>query len=311
MVGKGLLNVIAITLLGCKPVPMRTEHVTGNTMATNWDITIRDAWHSIDKAPFQKRLDELEQTFSNWRSDSAVSKWNQSSSTEFQSVPRDLAIVADLAIRAARESEGALDVTIAPLIDLWGFGPHGPIKSPPTDEAIHQAQQHCGWQKLEVQLDPPMLRKTDPELTINLSTIVEGYAADKLAAMLRAQGWKDYLVEVGSALVASDGPWFLGVQTPHAPQGDALAGLPISHTGVSTAGTYRKHFDAGEQQFSHIIDPSNGRPVSHHLASVSVFAESAAVADAWDTALLVLGPIQGRALAQRLNLRAVFVEERN
>lgn len=311
MAGKVMMIAIAMALLGCKPVPVRTEHVTGNAMATNWDVTIRDARHAIDKAPFQKRLDELEQTFSNWRADSAVSKWNQSRSTEFQPVPRDLAIVTDLALRTARESDGALDVTIAPLIDLWGFGPHGPITTPPSNEAIHQAQQHCGWQKLEVKLEPPMLRKTDPELTINLSTVVEGYAADELAALLHAQGCKDYLVAVGSALVASDGPWFLGVQTPHAPQGDALAGLPISHTGVSTAGTYRKHFEAGEHQFSHIIDPMAGRPVSHHLASVSVFAESAAMADAWDTALLVLGPTRGRALAEQLQLRTVFVEERN
>ncbi len=300
--------LVAIALLPAACIPQRTEHLEGSTMSTTWRITVRNTHSRPSSSACQDRLDALEQLFSNWRTTSAVSVWNRSRSTDFQPVPRELAEVVDLALRTAHDSGGALDVTLAPVIDVWGFGSAGPVASPPSDGRIRAALQHCGWQRLEVKLQPPMLRKTDPDLTINLSTLVEGYAADELAKMLRAEGFSNFLVEVGSALVAEDGPWFIGVQTPGAPQGDALAGLPVVNAGVSTAGTYRKRFSGSGRTYSHIIDPTTGKPVQSRLESVTVFARNAAEADAWDTALLVLGPDRGRSLANELKMRAVFLE---
>ena len=279
-------------------------------MATTWRVTIEgasDKDSTILRTMIQNRLDALEQIFSNWRSDSVVSKWNTATSTEFQPVPRELAEVVSLALQIARETDGALDVTIAPLINLWGFGPDSSGNTPPSDVAIQAAQRHCGWQKLEVQADPPMLRKTDPALTINLSTLVEGYASDVIADLLQAEGYPRVLVDVGGAIHARGKAWTIAIQQPDAAPGDAISTMQLHDRCVTTSGTYRKHFAHGNQQYSHIIDPRTGRPVTHDLVSVSVLADRAAIADGYDTALLVLGPVKGRETSERLGLNAVLV----
>lgn len=278
-------------------------------MSTVWRVTAIDAPAHISQDKIQRRLDALENIFSNWRPDSAVSRWNASRSTDFQAVPREVAEVVQVAMQIARETDGALDVTIAPLIDLWGFGTQGAITSPPTDVAISRAQEHTGWQKLEVQLDPPRLRKSNPLITINLSTLVEGYAADQLSAWLSAQGCKTHLVDVGGAIVAKGKAWTVGVQTPESMQGDALTAVPLRDEAVTTAGTYRKHFEEEGRRYPHILDPCTGRPVKHDLVSVSVFHSSAMIADGYDTALLVLGPGRGQSFAEKLGLRVIFVAE--
>ena len=278
-------------------------------MSTFWRVTVVDAPPSMNQAMIQAKLDELENLFSNWRPDSAVSRWNASRSTAFQPVPQEVAEVVSAALQIAQESEGALDVTMAPLIDLWGFGTKGPIQNLPSDSAIQQAKQHTGWQQIELQRHPPMLRKRDPLIMINLSTLVEGYAADQLSAWLSAQGCKTHLVDVGGAIVAHGKTWTVGVQTPESMQGDTLTSLPLRDEAVTTAGTYRKHFDSEGQRYPHILDPHTGRPVQHSLVSVSVFHRSAMMADGYDTALLVLGPVRGRALAEKLGQRVVFIEE--
>ena len=303
-----LVLLLCLGLFGCSPAPQETSW-QGQTMSTAWRVTMVDAPAHLSQDQIQRRLDALENLFSNWRPDSAVSRWNKSQSTAFQPVPKEIAEVVHVALQIARETDGALDVTIAPLIDLWGFGTQGAISSPPTVEAISRAQEHAGWQKLAVQLEPPRLRKSDPLITINLSTLVEGYAADQLSAWLSAQGCKTHLVDVGGAIVAKGKAWTVGVQTPESMQGDALTAVPLQDEAVTTAGTYRRHFEKEGQRYPHILDPRTGRPVQHGLVSVSVFHRHAMMADGYDTALLVLGPELGHALAEKLGLGAVFVEE--
>lgn len=279
-------------------------------MATTWRVTIENASskdsHTIHPL-IQERLDSLEQIFSNWRADSAISRWNATSSTEFQPVPKELAEVVAIALQMARETDGALDITIAPLIDLWGFGRQPRGESPPDEAAIRRAMEHCGWRKLEVQLEPPMLRKTDPALTINVSTLVEGYASDAIADLLQKLGHQQVLVDIGGAINARGRAWNIGIQQPNAQTGAAITMLPLRDECVTTAGTYRKGFASGDRTYSHIIDPATGRPVAHELVSVSVFAKRAVIADGYDTALLVLGPERGREVATKLGLNAVFV----
>lgn len=291
----------------CSPEP---TILTGTTMGTTYSVTIEDLRLDPQKlhTKVQHRLDELEQVFSNWREDSVVNQWNRSHSTDFQPVPRGVAEVVTIALQAARETHGALDVTIAPLIDLWGFGP-GNHDHAPSEAEIAEARRHCGWEKLSVQLDPPMLRKTDPLLTINLSTLVEGYASDSIADLLQSMGCHRVLVDVGGAINARGKTWHIAVQTPNAPTGQPMSTVPLRDQSVTTAGTYRKHREHQGRQVSHIIDPRTGRPVEHLLVSVSVFAARATVADGYDTALLVLGPTQGRDLAQKLRIKALFIEE--
>lgn len=308
MVRNSIISAALALLIGsCTPEPTILQ---GKTMGTLYRVTLEGSPpdpHAIHQA-VQHRLDELEQCFSNWREDSAVSQWNRSRSIDFQPVPREIAEVVTIALQAARDTDGALDVTIAPLIDLWGFGPRK-SDHPPTDDEISKARAHCGWQKLTVQLDPPMLRKSDPQLTINLSTLVEGYASDTIADLLQSMGCDHVLVDVGGAITARGKTWNVGVQTPYASPGQAMSAAPLHNETVTTAGTYRKNIEHEGRQVSHIINPRTGKPITHSLVSVSVFAPRAVVADAYDTALLVLGPDHGRELAQRLRIKAVFIEE--
>jgi len=308
MVRSRIISCALVLLIGsCTREPVILQ---GETMGTFYRVTLDDpqtdaqAIHEV----VQNRLDELEQCFSNWHEDSAVSQWNRSRSIDFQPVPREIAEVVTIALQAARDTDGALDVTIAPLIDLWGFGPRKPDHSP-TDDEISKARAHCGWQKLTVQLDPPMLRKSDPQLTINLSTLVEGYASDTIADLVQSMGCDHVLVDVGGAITARGKTWNVGVQTPYESPGQSLSAVPLRNESVTTAGTYRKRIEHEGRYVSHIIDPRTGKPVEHSLVSVSVFASRAVFADAYDTALLVLGPERGRELAQKLRIKAMFIEE--
>lgn len=290
----------------------------GTTMGTTWRATVvlsQGMAKDDVEVVLRKRLDELEDIFSNWRTDSVVSRFNASRSTEWQAVPHELAEVVSFAQRMSEQTGGAFDVTVSPLIDLWGFGAKGRITTPPDAEAVANAKARCGWQKLEVRLAPPMLRKSQPDLQINVSALVEGYALDDLTKRLKTHGLQNFLLEVGGELFASgtkpDGaPWQVGVQRPEGGKGVVVGVMPLQNKALATAGTYRQFIESGGRRFPHVLDARTGRPVEHGLVSVSVFAESCLMADAWATALLVLGPQEGRAMADRLKLDAIFIVER-
>jgi FAD:protein FMN transferase len=293
----------------------------GGTMGSHWAVTLAKPLSDEQgfnlREELQGRLDALEQTFSHWRDDSELSRWNAQSTTEWVPVSIDMAAVVSRALELSAASGGALDVTVAPLVRLWGFAPSSTEQTSkhrvPSKEAIEAAMQHCGWRKLEVRQSPPALRKLDAEVQINLSSVVEGYAADQLGSLLLAHGISDALIDVGGEMLAMGlnrhgKPWQVGIQTPSALPGEAMTAVPLSQQALATSGTYRQHFESGGQSFSHILDPRTGRPVQHRLVSVSVIHERAVMADGWATALMVLGPKEGRELAERLGLRAIFIE---
>ena len=177
--------------------------------------------------------------------------------------------------------------------------------SVPT-ETVTAAMAHSGWDKLQIQVDPPTLRKLDPALELDLSCIVEGHALQRIDQLLTVMGSQGHLIEISGEVLARgtapDGePWQVGIQTPapQAPQGAVSTQLPLTDQCVATAGTYRQQ---------HILDPRTGQPVSHALRSVSVVGEDPVLADAQCTALLVLGPEAGRKRAKELGINAVFLQ---
>lgn len=306
----------SLTVICCHPTS--SIEVSGPTMGTTWHATFAAQNIADEKALrelIQSRLDELEAMFSNWRSDSVVSRFNASPSTDWQSVPKELAEVVTFAQELSRETNGAFDVTLSPLIDLWGFGAHGRIKTPPSDQAIAETQSLCGWQKLEARSDPPALRKTEATLQLNVSALVEGYASDDLVHKLRSKGIKNFLLDIGGELYASgnkaDGsPWQVGIQQPEAEKGNIVTTLPLQNQALATSGTYRQYFESAGKHYAHVLDGRTGRPVTYDCASVSVTADSCFKADAWATALLILGSTEGRRLAESLKINAVFLNPR-
>lgn len=283
-------------------------------MGTTWHLTLAYSRITANDAStlIQTRLDELEALFSNWKQDSAVSRFNAATATEWQPVPRELAEVVAFALELSRETDGAFDVTVEPLIDLWGFGAKGRVSEPPADVEIAAVKARCGWQKLEVKLDPPMLRKSEPSLQLNVSSLVEGYAVDDLVKRLYAQGIRDFLLDVGGELFASgvkpDGSqWHVGVQQPDSTKGEVVGAMPLLDKALATSGTYRQYFECGGRRYPHVVDARTGWPLAHATVSVSVVADSCFSADGWATALLIVGEDEGRKLAAKHHLEALFL----
>ncbi len=279
----------------------------GRTMGTTWSLRVDGGANAISQKEIQQQLDNWEAIISHWRPDSAISRFNASTRTDWIAVPAELVEVVDLAQQIGNDTDHALDITLAPLIDLWGFGTAGRRDTPPTDAEIASAQEKCGWQHLHTRSDPPALRKDIPGLYINVSAVAEGWALEHLAQHVESKGIHKFLLEIGGEVLARS-EWRVGVQTPAAPPGEAAQTLRLKDQSIATSGVYRQHFSADGKEYAHVLDPRSGRPIEHNLASVSVIHASAAQADGFATALLVLGPEAGRELAKKLGLHVVWFE---
>lgn len=276
-------------------------------MGTTWSLRVDGGAGSMSEKEIQQQLDAWESVISHWRPDSALSRFNASASTEWMDVPAELVEIVALAQQIGGATDHALDITIAPLIELWGFGAEGRRDVAPTAVEVAQAKAQCGWQHLHVRHEPPALRKDIPGLRINVSAVAEGWAMNQLARHLEAAGATRFLLEIGGEVLAR-GEWRVGIQTPAAPPGEAAQTLLLKDRALATSGVYRQHFSAAGKEYAHILDPRTGRPIEHPLASVSVIHPSAAEADGFATALLVLGPEAGRRLAEKLGLQVVWFE---
>src|SRR5579885_2342071 len=182
----------------------------------------------------------------------------------------------------------------------------------PTEAEIERARERVGYGHLHSRRDPPALRKDIPGLRIDVNSLGPGYTVDRIAAALDRAGIRDYLVELGGAVRArgqrpGGGAWRVAIEKPLKTNREALRVVELTTGGLSTAGDYREYFDQEGRRYSHILDPATGRPITHALTSVSVIAPNAVTADAWDTALMAMGPARGRALALRLKMPVLFV----
>jgi thiamine biosynthesis lipoprotein len=197
------------------------------------------------------------------------------------------------------------------LVHLWGFDGDDPHV--PADDAVAGALSSVGLDKIEI-VDDEHVRKLNPAVEIDMSSLGQGYTVGRLAAVVEGFGIDDYLVEIGGELAGRgrrpDGAsWRVGVEDPDSPGGvlRALA-LPADRlTAVITSGTYRHYFEEGGRVYGHILDPRTGRPVQHALVSVTVTGPVAEIAAGWGTALLCLGPEEGAAAAEREHVSAAFV----
>ena len=295
-------------LAACAREP-ETMRFSGATMGTTWHATVVDAPSSATRLLLQQDIDavlaRIDLLMSTWREDSEISRFNRAAEGEwFAIAPETLAVLHE-ALRVNRESDGAFDVTIAPLLAAWGFGPRG---SPhvPGEGQVQAALAQVGSQALELEHDPPRLRKTAPR-AIELSAIAPGYAVDLVAEAFVARGVRNFLVEIGGEVRTAGrnpagGAWTIGIERPDAPPGTPALAIELHDVAVSTSGDYREFFEADGRRYSHTFDPHTGRPVTHTLASVTVIAGDCMRADALATALAVLGPDAGMTFAERKRL---------
>lgn len=291
--------------------------LSGDTMGTTYNITVVDAPENVDEdtlsAAIEAMLAIVNSQMSNWDKNSEVSRFNTNTSTEPLPISAEFATVMLAASEVHSLSGGKFDVTLAPLINLWGFGPKKPGEPIPSDTEISAALTNVGQSRVLTLSESPLtLQKSTPGVSVNLSAIAKGYGVDQLAAVLRDQGIENYLVEIGGDLVAAglnenDEAWVIGIEKPNAASQTVQLIVPVSDLGMATSGDYRNYFEKGGIRYSHIIDPTVGRPISHRTTSVTVLAENAMLADALATAMLVVGAEEGLALAEANDLAVFFI----
>ncbi len=312
------LICVVLMLGGCgEGSEQQVLALRGATMGTTYSLQIVDPPEDLDRDALAEevsaRLSAINDRMSTYQPSSQLSRFNASSATDWFLVSPELLAVVKAAQAVSEASSGAFDITVGPLVNLWGFGPTVSADVLPSAAEIQAARARVGWQQLDVQRQPPALRKARPDLYVDLSAIAKGYAVDRLAALLGSLAVENYLVEIGGELrgrgVNGRGePWQIAIERPETSKRAMFRVVALRDIGMATSGGYRNFFEVDGEHYSHTIDPATGRPVDHRLASVTVLAAETMQADAWATALLVLGPERGFELAERLGLAAFFIE---
>ena len=290
--------------------------IGGHSMGTRWSLGAEGAGETHRRL-IQDLLDQREAQFSHWRNDSALSRFNAHSGTDWFDVPVELVQAIDSLHRIANETDGVLDPTCAPLIHAWGFGPHragAPPPEPPVEAELTALRARCGWHHLEWRHKSPALRKRRPDLQLNVACIVEGFVLDELRPRLLHAGLENFLLELGGEVMAQGqapggGFWRIGIQAPGRKHGESLQSLTLENACAATSGSYREQRQIHGRRVNHLIDPRTGQPVCHNAVSVTVVDTSAARADAMATALMILGPEAGRSKATELGVNAFWVTE--
>lgn len=317
------MNRVFIPLNLSRPDPVPADALAGNlagqTMGTSWSVklfrppqldlqTIRDG--------IQRQLDLVIAQMSTWSATSDLSRYNRAEAGSWHVLPAHFLRVLDCALNIAERSGGAYDPSVGPLVNLWGFGPDPASRKAPDAALLVQARARCGWQRVRTDLTRNALLQPGG-LYLDFSSIAKGYAVDLVTGYLRSVGVHSHLVEIGGELrghgVKADGqPWWVGLEQPPvaAPVNGELrmqSIVALHGLALATSGDYRRYFEHEGTRYSHTIDPRTAQPVAHALASVAVLHADCMTADAWATALMVLGDEDGLALALEAGLAALFV----
>ncbi len=310
-----LLALATALLTGCTDGDPRVavHALSGTTMGTSYHIKVV-ADSGLDTVALNSRiktvLDRIEGRMSTYRDDSELSLFNQASPNQPFAVSDETASVVELGLLISQQSQGAFDMTVGPLVNLWGFGPGAVVEQAPDQATIDQQLQQIGYQAVSVDAQSSALVKQAARY-LDLSAIAKGYAVDQVAELLKPD-YSGFMVEVGGELrlygtKPDSAPWRIAVETPDAKTRDIQRVIEVGDNAIATSGDYRNYFEHDGMRYSHTIDPATGRPINHKLASVTVVDPSCARADAMATALMVLGDDKGLALAEQLGLQAFFI----
>lgn len=288
---------------------------SGRTMGTWYTIKVAEFPSSADPETIAKvietELNNVNDKMSTYKSDSELSLFNKAPVGEPFKVSPDTFEVITRSLEIWRLSQGAFDVTIGPLVNLWGFGPDGKPEKIPSLEDMKNAWDKVGSDGLILHVDDRELVKRK-ELYVDLSAIAKGYAVDRVAEALENAGIRRYLVEVGGEIRAGNSKaagisWQVAVEEPVSDRRQIHKVIKLDNAAMATSGDYRNYFEVDGKRYSHTIDPRNGQPIAHQLASASVIMPSCADADAWATALMVLGPDLGMQVAEANNLAVYMI----
>ncbi|NOY43811.1 MAG: FAD:protein FMN transferase [Planctomycetes bacterium] len=318
--------VVVALLSGCTPKALTVVATTaeptlvsmrGPTMGTSYSVKCWRESGAVDEkelhAVINKSLDTVNQQMSTYLADSELSRFNASTSEDWIVVSTETAYVVERAIHFNRITDGALDVTVGPLVKLWNFGPGKKrLAKPPSGGKIAKALLGTGCEHVEVRLEPPAIRKSVGSLEIDLSSIAKGYAVDVVTELLASRGFQHSMVEIGGEVRATGTrfdkkPWRIGIETPATRKSPLYKVVPLKGLAMATSGDYRNFRQSDGRKYCHIIDPRTGQPLVYRGCSVTVLAKTCLEADALATALLVMGDEAGYDWCVEQNVAALFL----
>jgi FAD:protein FMN transferase len=314
-----LFLCLMLLLAGCserdRPLdsPVRFE---GGVYGSFYQVTIADPLTQGEARALEEGilevLEAVDVAMSIYIEDSELAAFNQAPLDEWQPLSDELMEVLAIGQAVSEKSGGAFDATVGGLVNLWSFGAEARPREVPDEATLAERLAVVGFDAVELDQASLQARRTR-EVVVDLGGVAKGHATDRVAAYLDREGIEHYLVNLGGDLLARgyrDGDaesWRIGVEAPLDDRQEAQYVMPIRNMSLATSGDYRNYFEEAGQRFSHTLDPRSGRPIDHQLASVSVLHPSNAWADAWATALMVLGFDEGMALAREQGLKVMMI----
>ena len=288
--------------------------ISGRTMGTTYSVKLVATPAQLESTGIEQKIDDVlkrvNQEMSTYIKDSELSLFNHSSSTDVVTASDALRRVTAEALRIGAISNGALDVTIGPVVNLWGFGPEAKVERAPSDEKIAEVIARTGLDKLSV--NDRGIQKSIPDLYVDLSSLAKGFGVDEIADILEAHGFSQYIAEIGGEMRISGkklngNDWRIAIEKPVAMTRSVQRIIEPGTNAVATSGDYRNYFEENGVRYSHMIEPTTGKPVTHKLVSVTVIHPSCMSADGLATAISVLGPDKGFKMVEENKIAAMLV----
>lgn len=314
-----LIAFFLCLLSGCASFDTsRVDTLSGEAMGTTWTVKFVGSKKSTSandlQSGIQQQLDTVDTQMSTWKPESNLSRFNNAAAGSWQTLPPELFGVLEKSLKLARDTDGAYDPTVGPLVNLWGFGAGPKTRTTPDAESLTAARVRVDWQ--QIQLDSTTLRAKQPgNVSVDLSSIAPGFAVDQIARYLEKNGIRNFLIEHGGELRArghrpGGKGWRVGIEQPDTDADMAMV-IILNNRASGSSGDYRKFYELDGKRYSHHIDPRTGAPVTHELASVTVIADDCLQADSTAAALSILGPDAGFAYAEKNHIAALFLVRSN
>ena len=293
--------------------------INGNTMGTSYTVkywTDRDLGKNQITDLIENKLIQINKSVSTWDKNSEISKFNNLKSTDWFKVDKFFMNMVVLSDRLCKSTNGNFDITISPLIDLWGFDAKGKITKRPNQKSLDDIGNYIGCDKISIDTTRQAIAKKQAMVTINLSAIAKGGAVDEIGKILEQENINNYLVEIGGEIRARGSKinkeiWRIGIEQPTGDNKAIKTILPLNNETMATSGDYKNYFEENGARYSHIINPNTKKPIIHNLASVTVIHKDNAMADGLATAMLVMGKEEALRYATQKKLKIYMIIREN
>lgn len=307
--------VLLFFFFACKSeVSLKNYEFSGSTMGTTYSIKIIETKDIDNEEALKESIDSLlvdvNKQMSTYIDSSEISQFNQLKDTSWFNVSKDFALVINEGLRISRLTNGDYDITVGSLVNIWGFGKDRKVEIVPTDKEINKAKKNIGFRYLQVDTTNFRIKKTNTNLYCDLSSIAKGFGVDKVAEFLEKMNHLNFMVEIGGEVRTRgknqfNDKWHIGISSPNAT--DLQQVVNLSGASIATSGDYLNYFEKDELRYSHLINPKTGKPITHNLASVSVIHKNCAIADAFATAIDIMGSQKGMELAEKEKLSVFMI----